>query len=155
MPRLSQETIALIGVMVAVIGVGVALGALILTTTGGIHDEIQAVRAEARADREASERRAAANREAFDRRLAADREALDRRLTADREASEKRLEASERRLEAFDRRLAADREASERRLADFEKQIIRLTERQGTLGGLVEGLRDRQPTAAGSNDSPG
>ena len=141
MPRLSQETIALIGVMVAVIGVGVALGALILTTTGGIHDEIQAIRAEAHADREALERRTDANREALERRTDANREALEKRLVADREA--------------LDRRLAADREASERRLADFEKQIIRLTERQGTLGGLVEGLRDRQPTAAGSNDSPG
>ena len=130
MPRLSQETIA-------VIGVGVALGALILTTTGGLREEIQAVRAEAHADREASERRAAADREASERRLAADRE------------------ASERRLEAFERRLAADREASERRLADFEKQIIRLTEQQGTLGGLVEGLRHRQLTATGSNDPPG
>ena len=119
MPRLSQETIALIGVLVAVIGVGVALGALILTTTGGLREEVQAIRAEARADREASERRAAADREAFERRM------------------------------------AADREASERRMADFEKQIIRLTEQQGTLGGLVEGLRHRQLTATGSNDPPG
>ena len=148
MPRLSQETIALIGVLVAVIGVGVALGALILTTTGGLREEIQAVRAEAHADREASERRAAADREASERRAAADREASERRLAADREASE-------RRLEAFERRMAADREASERRMADFEKQIIRLTEQQGTLGGLVEGLRHRQLTATGPNDPPG
>ena len=69
MPRLSQETIA-------VIGVGVALGALILTTTGGLREEIQAVRAEAHADREASERRL----EAFERRMAADREASERRM---------------------------------------------------------------------------
>ena len=130
MPRLSQETIA-------VIGVGVALGALILTTTGGLREEIQAVRAEAHADREASERRAAADREASERRL----EAFERRMAADREASE--------------RRATADREASERRLADFEKQIIRLTEQQGTLGGLVEGLRHRQLTATGPNDPPG
>ncbi len=123
MPRLSQETIA-------VIGIGVALGALILTTTGGLREEIRAVRAEAHADREASERRAAADREASERRAAADREASERRA-------------------------AADREASERRAADFEKQIIRLTEQQGTLGGLVEGLRHRQLTAAGSNDPPG
>ena len=123
MPRLSQETIA-------VIGVGVALGALILTTTGGLREEIQAVRAEARTDREA-----------FERRTDAIREASERRAAADREASE--------------RRMAADREASERRMADFEKQIIRLTEQQGTLGGLVEGLRHRQLTATGSNDPPG
>ena len=130
MPRLSQETIA-------VIGVGVALGALILTTTGGLREEIHAIRAEARADREASERRL----EAFEQRMAADREAFERRMAADREA--------------FEKRMAADREASARRLADFEKQIIRLTEQQGTLGGLVEGLRHRQLTATGSNDPPG
>ena len=126
MPRLSQETIALIGV-------GIALGALVLTTTSRLHGDIQAIRAEARTDREASERRL----EAFERRTAADRE------------------ASERRLEAFERRTAADRETSERRMIDFERQIIRLTEQQGTLGGLVEGLRHRQAVGAGSNDPPG
>lgn len=126
MPRLSQETIALIGV-------GIALGALVLTTTSRLHGDIQAIRAEARADREASERRL----EAFERRTTADREAFERRL------------------EAFERRTAADRETSERRMIDFERQIIRLTEQQGTLGGLVEGLRHRQAVGAGSNDPPG
>ena len=126
MPRLSQETIALIGV-------GIALGALVLTTSGRLHGDIQAIRAEARADREASERRL----EAFERRTTADREAFERRL------------------EAFERRTAADRETSERRMIDFERQIIRLTEQQGTLGGLVEGLRHRQAVGAGSNDPPG
>ena len=126
MPRLSQETIALIGV-------GIALGALVLTTTSRLHGDIQAIRAEARADRGASERRL----EAFERRTAADREASDRRL------------------EAFERRTAADRETSERRMIDFERQIIRLIEQQGTLGGLVEGLRHRPPVGAGSNEPPG
>ena len=107
MPKLSQETIAIIAVFVAVIGVGVTLGALILTTTGGLRDEIQAVRTEGRADREAI-----------------------------------RAEAR------------ADREAFEERMARFEDHIIRLTEQQGALGGLVEGLRQRQPTAAGPSDLP-
>ena len=44
--RLSQETLA-------IVGVGVALAALILTVSVGVRGEIQAVRAEARADREA------------------------------------------------------------------------------------------------------
>ena len=126
MPRLSQETIALIGV-------GIALGALILTTTGGLREEIQAVRAEARADRERAERRL----EAFERRMAADQE------------------KAEKRLEAFEKRMAADQERAERRMADFEREIIRLTEQQGTLGGLVEGLRHPHPVGAGSNDPPG
>ena len=126
MPKLSQETIA-------VVAAAIALGTLILTTTGGLRDEIRAIRAETRTDREVLENR-------LERRMAADREATGKLL----EASEKRLEASERRLEAF-----------ERRMANFEKEIIRLTEQQGNLGGLVEGLRHRQLTATGSNDPPG
>ena len=93
MSRLNQETIA-------VIGVGIALGALILTTTGGLRDELRAVRAEASADREAIRAEARADREAF------------------------------------------------------EKQIIRLTEQQGALGGLLEGLRLRQLAADASDDRP-
>lgn len=151
MPKLSQETIA-------VVAAAVALGTLILTTTSGLRDEIRAIRAETRTDREVLEnrleRRIAADREAsekhleaFERRMAADREATGKLL----EASGKRLEASERHLEASERRL----EAFERRMANFEKEIIRLTEQQGNLGGLVEGLRHRQLTATGSNDPPG
>ena len=104
MPRLNQETIA-------ILGVGIALGALILTTTGELRDELRAVRAEARADREAirAEGRAA-------------REAIRAEGRADREA--------------------------------FEEQIIRLTEQQGALGGLVEGLRLRQLAADASDDRP-
>jgi len=45
MSRLSQETLA-------IIGVGVALAALNLAGTAGLRGEIQAVRTEARADRE-------------------------------------------------------------------------------------------------------
>ena len=93
MPRLNQETIA-------IIGVGIALGALILTTTGGLRDELRAVRAEASADREAIRAEARADREAF------------------------------------------------------EKQIIRLTEQQDALGGLLEGLRLRQLAADASDDRP-
>ena len=47
------------------------------------------------------------------------------------------------------------RETMERRMARFEEHIIRLTEQQGALGGLVEGLRRRQPTAADTNNPPG
>ena len=54
MSRISQETLA-------IIGVGVALAALILTDSVGVRGEFQAVRAEARADREAMR----ANHETF------------------------------------------------------------------------------------------
>ena len=80
MPRLSQETLA-------VIGAGIALAALILTSTAGLRSEIQAVRtevqavrtemraeirdvrAEARADREVLRAETRADREAFERHI--------------------------------------------------------------------------------------
>ena len=46
MPKLSQETLA-------IIGVGIGLAALILTSTAGLRSEIRDVRTEVRADREA------------------------------------------------------------------------------------------------------
>jgi len=45
MSRLSQETLA-------ILGVGIALAALILTSITGVRGDIQAVRDEARADRQ-------------------------------------------------------------------------------------------------------
>ena len=130
MTRLSQETIAIIGVFVTLIGVSVALGALIVTTTGELRDEIQAVRVEGRADRETIRVEGRADRETIQAEGRADRETI-------------RAEGR------------ADREALEKRMARFEEHIIRLTERQSALGGLVEGLRHRQLTTAGSNDAPG
>ena len=69
MSRLSQETLA-------ILGVGVALAALILTDSVGVRGEFQAVRAEiqavqteARADREAMRAEARADREAFQEQI--------------------------------------------------------------------------------------
>ena len=126
MPRLNQETIA-------IIGVGIALGALILTTTGGLRDELRAIRAEASADREAIRAEGRAAREAIRAEGRADREAIRAEGRADREA----IRAESR----------AVREA-------FEEQIIRLTEQQGALGGLLEGLRLRQLAADASDGRP-
>ena len=62
MPRISQETLT-------ILGVGVALAALIFTSIAGMRNEFQAefqaVRAEARADREALRAEARADREAM------------------------------------------------------------------------------------------
>ena len=124
MPRFSQETIA-------IIGVGIALAALNFTSTNGIHGEIQTVRAEARADRDALRAEARADRA----EARADRDALRAVARADR--AEARADRDALRAEA-----RADREA-------FEKHISRLTEGQGALNGLVEGL-SRQLTAARS-----
>ena len=102
MPHLGQET-------VAIIGVGVALAVLGLSVAAGLRDEIRAVRAEVEAVRVEAR---------------ADRDAIRAEARADREAD--RAEAR------------ADRE-------EFQRQILRLTERQGELTGLVEGLlRERR-----------
>ena len=75
MSRLSQETLT-------ILGVGVALAALILTSISGVRGEIQAVRAEARADREALRTEARADREV----VRAEIQAVRDEARADREA---------------------------------------------------------------------
>ena len=85
--KLNQETIA-------IVTVGLALAGLDVTSDNSIREEIRAVRAEARADREAWQA----------------------------EAQSLRAEAR------------ADREA-------FEKHIIRLTQEQSRLTGMVEQMR--------------
>jgi hypothetical protein len=67
--RLSQETLA-------IIGVGVALAALILTSTAGVRGEIQAVRDELRVEIRAVRTEARADREALRAEARADREAM-------------------------------------------------------------------------------
>lgn len=62
MPKLSQETFA-------IIGASIGLAALILTSTAQIRGEIRDIRAEARADREALRAEARADRETFERHI--------------------------------------------------------------------------------------
>ena len=95
---LSQETIT-------ILTVGVALAGLILVNLGDMRSETRAYRAEAQAYREA--------------------------LRAEARADRARTEAAMNLMRAEGR---ADREA-------FAKQITRLVEQQGTLNGLVDGLR--------------
>jgi len=66
MSGLSQETLA-------ILGVGIALAALTLTTLTGVRGEIQAVREEARADRQVMRAEARADREAMRAEARADR----------------------------------------------------------------------------------
>ena len=73
MPRLSQETLT-------IIGASIALAALILTSSSGIRSEIREVRAEARADREALRAETHADREALRAETRADREAFQRHI---------------------------------------------------------------------------
>ena len=133
MPKLSQE-------MIAIIGVGVALAALDVTTTSALRAEIQAVRVEARDDREALRAEARADREALRTEARADREAWQAEMRAEREAWRAGIRAS--------------REEFEQHVVRLEQHVVRLTEQQGALGGLVEGL-GRRMSAAGPDDRPG
>ena len=78
--RLSQETIA-------IVTVGLALAGLDVTSDNGIRSEMQAMRAEARADREALRAEARADRAAFQAEI----RRLDDQARADREAFEKHV----------------------------------------------------------------
>ena len=79
--RLSQETIA-------IVTVGLALAGLDITSDNGIREEIravraeiQSVRAEGRADRQALRDEARADREAIRAEARADREAFEKHIT--------------------------------------------------------------------------
>ena len=96
MSQLRQET-------VAIIGVGIALAILGLSVAAGLRDEIRAVRAEVEAVRVEAR---------------ADRDAIRAEARADRE--------------------------------EFQRQILRLTERQGVLTGLVEGVLQERREAEGT-----
>ena len=76
MPRLRQETIAIIGVGAVLFATCVTLAAFGASIAEGLRDEIravrvevEAVRVEARADREAIRAEARADREAFQRQM--------------------------------------------------------------------------------------
>ena len=76
MARLSQETIAIIGVGVTFLGVGIAAIALGLSVAESLREEMRADRVEARADREAireemraDRAEARADRERFERQI--------------------------------------------------------------------------------------
>ena len=121
MSRLSQETLA-------ILGVGVALAALLLTDTVGVRGEFQAVRAEIQAVRA----EARADREALRAEARADREALRAEARADREA----MRAEH---ETFQEAMRAEHET-------FRNHILRLTEQQGVLSARLDGLRDPPTT---------
>ena len=110
MSRISQETLA-------IIGVGVALAALILTSSAGVRGEIQAVRDDLRVEIRDVRAEARAERQAMRAEARADREALQAEARADREA------------------MRADHET-------FQHNILRLTEQQGILRARLDGISD-------------
>jgi len=123
MPKLSQETLT-------ILGASVALAALIFTGIAGLRTEMQTIRTEIRDVRtEIRDVRTEAqtNVEILRAEARADREALRAEARADREA----LRAE----------LRADRER-------FERHILRLTEQQSALSAHVETIRRQLATAA-------
>ena len=122
MPKLSQETLT-------ILGASVALAALIFTGIAGLRTEMQTIRTEIRDVRtEIRDVRTEAqtNVEILRAEARADREALRAEARADREA----LRAE----------LRADRER-------FERHILRLTEQQSALSAHVETIRRQLATA--------
>ena len=85
--KLSQETIAIVTVGLALAGLVVASDTAIRSEMQAMRSEMQAMRADARADR--AENQAA--REAIRAEARADREALRAEARADREAFEKHI----------------------------------------------------------------
>ena len=114
--RLSQETIA-------IVTVGLALAGLDVTSDNSIRSEMQAFRTEARADRETIRAEARADREAIRTEARADRDAFRAEARTDREA--------------------------------FEKHIIRLTQEQSRLTGVVEQIRTARPPASKEQGTQG
>ncbi|MCY4351340.1 MAG: hypothetical protein OXC25_15985 [Thiotrichales bacterium] len=73
MSGLSQETLA-------ILGVGIALAALILASITGVRGDIQAVRDEARADRQMMRAEARADRKAMRAEARADRQVFQEQI---------------------------------------------------------------------------
>ena len=109
MSRLSQETLA-------IIGVGVALAALILTVSVDVRGEFQSIRAEFQSVRT---------------EIQAVRDEL-RDVRAEARAERQAIRAEAR----------ADREAMRAAHETFQNHILRLTEQQGILRARLDGLSD-------------
>jgi len=127
---LSQETLA-------ILGVGVALAALILTSFVGLRVEIHAVRDEARAERQAIRVEARAERQAIRDEGRADREAIRAEARAEREAIRGEARADR---EAIRAEARAHRDALRAAHETFQNQILRLTEQQGILRARLDGI---------------
>ena len=132
--KLSQETIA-------VVTVGLALAGLVVAGDNGIRSEMQAMRAEARADREAIRAEARADREAIRAEARADREAWQAesdRLRAEDRAS---LEAWQKERDRLHDEARADREAWQAEARALRAEAGADREALGRLTGIVEEVR--------------
>ena len=128
--RLSQETLA-------ILGVGIALAALILTSIASVRGEIQTVRDELRTEIRTVRTEARADREAMRAEARADREAMRAEARADREAMRAEARADR---EALREEMRAEHET-------FRNLILRLTEQQGILRARLDGFSDPPATS--------
>ena len=142
MTRPSQEALALAGLVVTV---GLALAALMVTTTGDIRAEARADRAafqeemrqlrdKANADRAAAEARAQADRAAFQEEM---RQLRDK-ANVDRAAAEARAQVDRAAFQEEMRKLRSEARADRE---TFETHVTRLTRDHAALGGIVEQMR--------------
>ena len=136
---LSQETIT-------ILTVGLALAGIILVNQGEMRAEARADRAEARATLEAMGAEARADRARIEvsmNQMRAEELAARKEMRAEGQAARKEIraegQAARKEMRAEGR---AYREA-------FAKQIAEILERQGSLNGLVEGLRNPIRTPEG------
>ena len=134
---LSQETIAILTVGVALAGLMVTLAGFMFVNMDSMRADLTRIemaldtmRAEARADRERFDAAIAAMRV----EARADRDRLDAAIDA------MRTEAQAER-DRFDAVIAAMRAEARADRETFTKRITRLVEQQGTLNGLVQRLR--------------
>ena len=147
--RLSQETTAVLFVGATLLAAFIALAGLILVSTGRVAEEARAgrqtLRSEAHAESEDLRSEIRANRE----EMRANREDLRAEIRANREELRAEIQTLRNEMQAEMRAFqeavreemrAFRAEAQADRIA-FAREITRLTERQGRLEGLVEGLR--------------
>jgi len=118
--RLSQETIA-------IITVGIALAGLNLASVSDLREEARTDRAAWQTAVQANHAAWQANHAAWQAAVQADRAAWQAEARANREAFERRIESFERRGEAFERRMEA-----------LQKQVVGLSIEQARLAAVVE-----------------
>lgn len=121
MKKLSQETIA-------ILAVGVAMTVAAITAASNLRDDMRAIQTESRAEREAIRKESQAWLEAIREKSQARLEAIREEGRAQREADRKEAQAARER---------------------FERELLRITERYGLMNGLVDGLLRAMETGLG------
>ena len=146
---LKAEFLTLMG---TIIGIGIALGALVLTTTGRIETRLDNAISEAAADRRAGDEKMAefgrrmdearraedAKMEEFRRRMGEARRAEDAKMEEFRRRMGEARRAEDAKMEEFRRRMDENHRASESKMDEFRGQMRHLGERQARLEGQRE-----------------